>query len=986
MEALVTIVPGQPPMMPNTAVALLLLGAAGAMRGSASFTSTTRSVLVLIAVVVLAVGLVTLAEYAVDLPFSIDRLLFHIEAGPYPGRPSPPTALALVFLAAGILLWNWRPAAWVPPAECLILLAGLIAFTAILGQAFGAGALYRLIPTPTVGVAVHTALGLLLISAGLLLERPGSRIARIARSPNPGDLMLRQLALAFVLMAVSIGFAGALLSELLGRENTAIIAAGLTVIGIVVGLSLLAVTAKLLNRAHEALEQGRQAARDLIEQASEGIFISDLEGRLVDVNSVGCRMAGYSREEIFGKTIADLIPPDDLERLRNHRAQLLQGHTDLGEWTLRRKDGSYLPVEVSAKILPDGRWLAFSRDISERKRAQEALQQAQARTQELISLASDGIFIADLEGRYGDVNEAGCRMLGYDRAELVGKTIVDLIPPEDEERLLEDRKRFLQGGSGIGEWMLRKKDGTYLPVEVSAKILPDGRWQAIVRDISERKRSEEALRRAQERIDLALKGADLATWDWNVKTGEVIFNRRWAELRGYQPEEISSRVESWSKGVHPDDWPTVQNLVRDCFDGMNPYFECEYRVATKSGEWLWVLDRGKVFARDEHGNPARMVGTELDVTARKRAEEALRLSEAKFSGIVSISADAIISIDDDKKITLFNEGAEKIFGRSREEVLGAPLEILIPERFRPNHARHVERFASGPDAARRMGARNTEIFGMRSSGEEFPADAAISKLIVGGKRILTVALRDITELKEAEAAAKRAAQARDDILGIVAHDLRNPLAAITSLAAVLQMRKAEGEIAGEIATAANRMNRLIGDLLDVTRIEAGHLSLKKARLPAAEVITDALEGQTPLASAASLQLRLETAPQLPDVWADRDRLLQVFENLIGNAIKFTKPGGRVTLGARVQEGEVIFAVSDTGRGIAETHLPHVFDRFWQAPGTERRGMGFGLAIVKGIVEAHGGRVWVQSAPGQGSTFFFSIPTTAIQIAASHAAQ
>ena len=122
------------------------------------------------------------------------------------------------------------------------------------------------------------------------------------------------------------------------------------------------------------------------------------------------------------------------------------------------------------------------------------------------------------------------------------------------------------------------------------------------------------------------------------------------------------------------------------------------------------------------------------------------------------------------------------------------------------------------------------------------------------------------------------------------------------------------------------------------------------------------------------------------MWADRDRLLQVFENLVGNAIKFTKPGGRIALGATVQEGEIIFSVSDTGRGIASTHLPHVFDRFWQAPGTERRGMGFGLAIAKGIVEAHGGRVWVQSMPGQGSTFFFTIPTAATQTAPGHAAQ
>jgi PAS domain S-box-containing protein len=980
LDVLVTIIPGQPPMMPNTAVALLLLGIAGALCGSRSFASVERSLALLAAISVLFIGLVTLAEYTWELPFSIDEFLFSIdqigvgiEAGPYAGRPSPPTALALALLAAAIPLWNWRAAARLAPAEWLTLSAGLIAFTAMLGQAFGIGALYRLVPTPIIGVAVHTALGLLLIAVGMLLERPGSRIARIAGSPNAGDIMLRQLALAFILIAVSIGFAGALLSELLGSENAAIIAAGLTVIGIVAGLSLLATTATQLNRVHEALERSQARARDLVELASDGIFIADLDGRYVDVNEAGCRMLGYDRGELVGKTIFDLIRPEDEARLREDRERFLKGGTGIGEWMLRRKDGTYIPVEVSAKILPDGRWEGIVRDVSERRRAQEALKQAQARYQELFESASDGIFISDLDARLTEVNESGCRMLGYSREEMLTKTIADLIPPEDKERLWRHKAELLSGRTDIGEWTTVRKDGAMLPVEVSAKILPDRRWQGIVRDISERKRAEEALRLSQERIELALKGADLATWDWNIKTGEVIFNSRWAEMRGFRPEEVSPRAESWSSGIHPEDSPVVQDRVRGCFEGTHAEFECEYRVATKTGEWIWILDRGKVFARDKQGHPIRMVGTELDVTARKRAEEALRLSEAKFSGIVSISADAIISIDEDQKITLFNEGAEHIFGRSRSEAIGKPLDILIPERFRAVHTCHVKGFSSGADIARRMGARGAAIFGIRKNGQEFPADAAISRMVVGGRRILTVALRDITELKEAEAEAQRATKARDDVLGVVAHDLRNPLAAIAALATVLERKASEREIAEEIAAAASRMDRLIGDLLDVTRIEAGHFSLRQERLPAAEVLSDALEAQRLLASSASLELSLDASSDLPDIWADRDRILQVFENLIGNAVKFTKPSGRITLGATVHGSDVLFSVADTGCGIPPSHLPHVFDRFWQAPGASRRGLGFGLAIVRGIVETHGGRVWVESQTGRGSTFFFTIP-------------
>jgi PAS domain S-box-containing protein len=1015
VDALVMLVTGQPPMMPNTAVALVLLGMAGALRGSAYWNRTHHLLAALSALTALAIGVVTILEYLLDLPLSIDQIVIRTSVGPFPGRPSPPTAIALTLLAAALLSCEWRSTKRICASEWLSLGAGLIAFTFIAAQVFGAGPLYRFSDTPVVGVAIPTALSVLLVSVGLLLEQPGSSIVRIVTSPKPGDMMLRRLAFALIAIALSLGVTGSLLVEVAGVGD-AVVRGILTVGGIVSILPLFAITARRLNHAHEALE-------------------------------------------------------------RLH-----------------------------------------------------------AQTRQLIELASDGIFIADLDGRYREVNDVGVAMLGYSREEILGKTILDLIPADDEPRLRQDRERFLHGGTAVGEWRLLKKDGTYLPVEVSAKILPDGRWQGIVRDISERRRADAALRQAQERLELALEGADLATWDWNVTTGEVVFNSRWAEMRAFRPDEIAPNVDSWSSGVHPDDWPRVQKLVTRCFEGAQRHFECEYRAFTRSGEWIWVLDRGKVFARDDQGKPTRMAGTELDVSARRRAEDALRLSEAKFSGIVSMAADAIISTDESGRITLFNAGAEKVFARSRAEVIGAPLDILMPERFRVAHAGHLHSFAAGPDGARRMGARATEIIGLRSTGEEFPADAAISSFSVGGKRVLTAVLRDITEQKlvekehrlladmgaalagglELEApladiaqllvrdladycivdvveddgsirrakvvsrdaanegvcdalsrgafdwsalewrqgafvrvatpdlidswaqdttdravfqsadfrsvitaplcahgkclgalsliaasgvaglpnlrlvekvaerlalflqssrlyvATKRATRARDDVLAVVAHDVRSPLAAVAWLAAVLK-RGAEREIGEEIGLAVNRIDRLIEDLLDVTRIEGGRLTLRRARLPVDEIISDALDAHLPLASSASIELGRDAAPDLPDVWADRDRLSQVFGNLIGNALEFTKPAGRITVGATARADEVLFSVSDTGCGIPSSHLPHVFDRFWQGPGAARRGMGFGLSIVKGIVEAHGGRVAVESTVGRGTTFFFTLP-------------
>jgi signal transduction histidine kinase len=213
----------------------------------------------------------------------------------------------------------------------------------------------------------------------------------------------------------------------------------------------------------------------------------------------------------------------------------------------------------------------------------------------------------------------------------------------------------------------------------------------------------------------------------------------------------------------------------------------------------------------------------------------------------------------------------------------------------------------------------------------------------------------------------------------VAHDLRNPLNAILMQAELLRREESKSGQPPRRSTetlerAAKRMNGLIQDLLDVTRMEAGRLSMEPSRVHVRQLVSDAYESQKPLASSSSIELGLELEDGLAEVWADRDRLLQVFENLVGNALKFTEPGGRIAIGAAPRDEQVLFWVSDTGAGIAADDVPHLFDRFWQARKSRRQGAGLGLPIVKGIVEAHGGQVWVESAPGTGSTFFFTIPT------------
>lgn len=230
-----------------------------------------------------------------------------------------------------------------------------------------------------------------------------------------------------------------------------------------------------------------------------------------------------------------------------------------------------------------------------------------------------------------------------------------------------------------------------------------------------------------------------------------------------------------------------------------------------------------------------------------------------------------------------------------------------------------------------------------------------------------------------DARLREGIQAREEALAVVSHDLRNPLHAISVGVGMLLPRIAEPTLrrpVERIQRSAQRMERLLQDLLDVHAIEGGHFTVSKGEVPPTALILTALESQQGLAGQTSVIINTDVAPELPAVEADEERILQVLENLVGNALKFTPPGGVVTVGAAPapEPGRVLFSVRDTGPGISGEHLPHVFDRFWQGHAADRRGIGLGLAICKAIVEAHGGRIWVESQAGKGATFLFTLAT------------
>ena len=356
-----------------------------------------------------------------------------------------------------------------------------------------------------------------------------------------------------------------------------------------------------------------------------------------------------------------------------------------------------------------------------------------------------------------------------------------------------------------------------------------------------------------------------------------------------------------------------------------------------------------------------------------------------FSGLLAIAADAVIAVDEEQRIIFFNEGAERIFGWRAAEIGGQRLEVLLPERFRATHEGHVQRFGEAHGRARLMGDRQ-QISGLRKNGEEFPAEAAIQRVEVSGGSIYATVLRDISARQRAEDALHQAIHARDDMIGIVSHDLRNPANAVKMLVKSILGGNARHLIPADVADrlrivhqAAEQMDALIQDLLDMTRMEGGALTVSAKAVDADWLVARSVEALRPLAEAAQVSLSTSLDEEPLTLLVDPDRVLQLLSNVVGNAIKFTPAGGSVSLSVHATPDGALFAVKDTGIGIASAQLECVFDRFTQLPTAQglgpRHGAGLGLPISRGIVEAHGGRIWIESQAGDGTLVQFLLPAS-----------
>jgi len=528
-----------------------------------------------------------------------------------------------------------------------------------------------------------------------------------------------------------------------------------------------------------------------------------------------------------------------------------------------------------------------------------------------------------------------------------------------------------------------------------------------------RDRAEALLEESRERLDSALRMSGIGIWELDLTTLTVNRTLGHDLIFGYDKLLPEWSYEKFLTHVVPEDLIEVDAKFRATLAKQDQYnLECRIRGADGVLRWIWA--RGE-HQRDETWTVRFMAGIVQDITARKVAEAAHASSQAILQGIIASAQDAIIAIDANHQVSLFNAAAENMFGYLAHEVLGKGLDQLMPARFRSEHDGHINAFQQTRISKRSMG-EDRAIFGLRRDGSEFPIEASISQLNVNGAEMFTVILRDITERKLAEHALQQqnidlmaAGRMKTEFLATMSHELRTPLNAIIGCSEVLrdgltgEMTELQRRFADNVVDSAKHLLGLINDLLDLSKFDAGKMTLDLEAVDIASVLEASLSRVEASAASHGISLVIDAPTHLGAIESNPLELQQITYHLLSNAVKFTADKGQVTLRLshvpREQVGllsgiwpsrgfalaQSTFAeflqvsVTDTGIGISDEGMGRLFKPFTQLDSSLARrfgGTGLGLAMVKSLVELHGGTVAVESRLGEGSRFTFWLPTRA----------
>ncbi|MFN2542517.1 MAG: PAS domain S-box protein [Chthoniobacterales bacterium] len=620
--------------------------------------------------------------------------------------------------------------------------------------------------------------------------------------------------------------------------------------------------------------------------------------------------------------------------------------------------------------------------LVQRKRLEGSLRASEDRFRSLVQSANDAIVLADERGHIVSWNAGAQRIFGYREEEVVGQPLTMLMPERYRDAHCKGLARFQATGESrvVGKTIeLRgvRKDGIEFPLDLSIatwKTEACAFFSAIIRDITERKQAEDALRQSEGKLAQAQRIARLGYWERDLETGRITWSDETYRVFGLASGD-NIDMAYFPQLLHPEDRQRVMEEIAQAVAG-GPRYDTEYRAVWPNGEVHFVHSQGDVFL-DEAGQPRRMFGTVHDITERKQAEEALRQAEQKYRDMFENAIEGMFQTTPEGKFVSVNPALVRIHGfDSPEELMTTVTDIgqmvyVDPER-RNEFKRLIE--AQGYvelfeyQIYRRDG---TKIWICENARGVRDAHGAIF--------YYEGTIEDITERKRVEE-IERASKAKSEFLSRVSHELRTPLNAILGFGQLLE-RQSETEKQririGYIMSAGRHLLELINEVLDISRIEAGRMQLSLEPVRVTDAIREALELMRPLAAGRNTHI---ASPCLPGdntyVMADRQRFKQVLLNLLTNAVKYTPRGGHVSISFEARGQQTVrVAVADNGPGIPEEKVSRLFTPFDRL-GAEQsivQGTGLGLALSQRLMQAMGGAIGLESVVGQGSMFWVELP-------------
>ena len=591
-----------------------------------------------------------------------------------------------------------------------------------------------------------------------------------------------------------------------------------------------------------------------------------------------------------------------------------------------------------------------------------------------IDLAPIGMAQFDLQGRFLHVNERLCEILGCTRADLLTRTFQELTFPDDLPRCLELTTRLVANETPSYQLQKRfvRSDGSvvWARITVSAVRRADGSVNFLIgaaEDISEQVAAEQARRIAEERARTALDASKIGTFRFDVRRNALDWSDGLERVFGGRSNVT---LEQFFEVMHPDDRPHMMAAyTRSVTEGLD--LEEEFRVFWPDGSMHWLHDRGQMVLGAD-GKAQHIIGAITDITNHKRMEQVISERDAQFRTLANTIPQLAWIANNDGARVWFNERWFDYTGES----------LASSQHFGWMRV-HDDEAAAGvlnrQQAAFRLGSAWEETVRLR--GKDGQSRWFLSRAMPVREADGTITQwfgtnTDITDAWMARLEAERATKSRDEILAVLAHDLRNPMQAILGAAAMVAVTGDEDKRQRQVAMiqrATQGMERLVTDLLDMARVDSGAFVINREAVELSGVIRHVVDLCESQAAARDVTLRTEIGDALPVITGDAGRLSQLLSNLLGNALKFSPAKATVIIRAVRCSRGVEVSVKDSGPGIAAENLPRVFDRFWQGHGQSRAGVGLGLAICKGIVDAHGGRIWVASKVGRGTTFYFEVP-------------